>query len=98
MRTQLDTVSPLVSQLWLAKTPADHAAILLAASDAVLLAAQADLSAACTASQFDLGQRYIDARVAILCAVRDRSGRLPHELVDALELYRGCMALLAGRA
>lgn len=77
-------------------THADRAAHLLRLPDDTIAAQAGQLREACTACGFDDGAGYVDVRSAVICATRDRDGRLPARLVAQLETWRAGMAALAG--
>ena len=72
---------------------AERARILLRISDEVLLAMFGAISRACHDTSFELGQRYIEVRVASLCELRCEDGHLPAATLEQLELYRKLMTL-----
>lgn len=73
-----------------------RARILLCVPDDLLLSMTGALSRACFDTDFALGQNFIDARVAAMCAVRLPNGLLPEASLALLERYRRLMTQLAG--
>lgn len=85
----------IVEQLQLAQSRAEVAQILLRVSDAVLMTHGEVMTAECRRLRFPEAVTFIDLRLSVLDAVRDRSGRLPDRIAGPVENWRIAFAAYA---
>lgn len=89
---------PLVEQIAEAGSPAALAALLLRVPDALVLSHGVDLSAACAALSFPLGEHFVLRRSVALHAVRDAHGLMPGLMAAEIETLRVALSRLASGA
>lgn len=88
----------LIEQLRAATGQPAMAGMLLRLPDALVLEHQIEILRACREQRFSAGAQFVDIRVAALCALRDRVGRLPDREAGTLEQWRAAFAALAQRS
>lgn len=81
-----------------ASSAEDRARILLQVPDQVLSAMFVPIDRACAEREFELGRRYIIARMASFSARRTPAGDLPETIEQDLDLVAGFLRQLAGVA
>lgn len=86
----------IANQIRAASADEGRARLLLQVPDQLLLSMTGAISRACYDANFALGQNFIDARIAALCARRGPDGLLFDRDHDLLEQYRGQLVQLSG--
>lgn len=88
----IDTMLPILRQLYDAEGDRARADILLRMPDSVMLKYRSSIVECCRRACFEVGLAFIDLRVSVLLAVRDAEGRAPAELSTIAERYRDSLA------
>lgn len=88
---------PIARQILEAETDQRRAAILLRVPDDTVAIRGELLQRACEQCGFTLGVHFLEHRLAVLTATRDRDGKLPAHCLQTLEIWRrGFVALANG--